>query len=188
MSRVRDWRWWVVGICVLGGLFGVAAVGFFVGQWGMSVERSNWQTERAGYIKRFPEVRAETRNACVAEYEGKVQQLQQLNQQSAQSLADLKSQMADTQELAAYTLRFLGDRAKINDQRTAAMLKQSRVAAAAAVDAKQTAQVAEQKASVAAAKIDEAASAVKSVDKKLETATHGTAAVPPQPWAGNRRP
>ncbi|MFM0135110.1 hypothetical protein [Caballeronia grimmiae] len=188
MSRLRDWRWWVLGLGIIGGLIGIAAGGFFIGQWGMSAERASWQTERTAYIKRFPEVRAETRNACVAEYEGKVQQLTQQNQQSAQSLAALKSQMDDTHELAAYTLRFLGDRAKINDQRTAAVLKQSKVAAAAAVDAKQTAQVAEQKASVAAAKIDEAASAVKSVDKKLETATHGTAAVPPQPWAGNRRP
>ncbi len=187
MSRVRDWRWWVVGFCIIVGLFGVAAVGYFVGQWGMSVERSSWQTERAGYIKRFPEVRAETRNACVAEYEGKVQQLQQLNEQSAQSLADLKKQMDDTHELAAYTLRFLGDRARINDQRTAAMLKQSKVAAAAAVDAKQTVEKVDQKVNVAVVKADEAASAVKSVGKKLETATHPTAAVPPTPWAGNRR-
>lgn len=187
MSRVRDWRWWVVGICVVCGLFGVAAVGFFVGQWGMSIERANWNSERAAYIKRFPEVRTETRNACVAEYEGKVQQLQQLNEQSAQSLSDLKAQMDDTHELAAYTLRFLGDRAKITDQRNAAMLKQTKVAAAAAVDAKQTVEKVDQKVNVAVVKADEAASAVKSVGKKLETATHPTAAVPPTPWAGNRR-
>jgi transketolase len=187
MSRVRDWRWWVVGFCIIVGLFGVAAVGFFIGQWGMSIERTNWNNERAAYIKRFPEVRAETRNACVAEYQDKVQQLQQQNQQSAQSLADLKSQMNETHELAAYTLRFLGDRAKLTDQRSAAMLKQTKVAAAAAVDAKETVEKVDQKVNVAVVKADEAASAVKSVGKKLETATHPTAAVPPTPWAGSRR-
>ncbi|WP_250467618.1 hypothetical protein [Caballeronia sp. GAFFF2] len=150
-----------------------------------AIARESWETERAAYIKRFPEVRAEERASCTREYEAKLTGVQALSKQQADDVADMKKLMATTNDLAAYTLRFLGDRAKINDQRTAAMMKQTKVAAQAAVDAKQTAQVAEQKASVAAAKLEETATVVKSVDKKLETAQHP--ALPPQPWAGNRR-
>lgn len=185
MSRVRDWRWWVMGACLLGGLAGVAAVGFFIGQWGMSVERANWTKERAAYIKRFPEVRAETRNACVAEYDGKVQQLQQQNQQNIQAMSDLRSLITDTHDVAQYTLRFLGDRAKLTDARQAALIKQTRQAAAAATVAAQKTEAVEQKVAVAATKADEAANTAKAVDKKLETATHPS--LPAQPWAGSRR-
>ncbi|MDR5784052.1 hypothetical protein QCE63_32040 [Caballeronia sp. LZ065] len=185
MFRIRDWRWWVLGICIIGGLAGVAAFGFFIGQWGMAVDRSEWAKERAGYIKRFPEVRTETRNACVAEYEGKVQQLQQQNQQNAQALSDLRSLITDTHDVAQYTLRFLGDRAKLTDARQATLIKQTREAAAAATVAAAKTEVVEQKVNVAASKADEAAITAKAVDKKLETAVHP--ALPAQPWIGNRR-
>lgn len=53
---------------------------------------------------------------------------------------------AGTHELAPYTLRFLGDRAKVNEARTATMLKQTRAAAAAAaVKAAKKIEVVEQK-------------------------------------------
>jgi hypothetical protein len=169
MSRVRDWRWWVVGVCLLGGLAGVAAVGFFIGQWGMSIERANWQAERSAYLARFPKVRQETREACTREFAGRIEGLQKLN------------------ELAAYTLRCLGDRAKVTDARAATMLKQTRAAAAAAVAAAKKTDVVEQKVSVATASAAEAASTAKATEKKLDTATHPTAVVPSTPWAGSRR-
>ncbi|MDR5825777.1 hypothetical protein [Caballeronia sp. LZ043] len=175
----------MLGLGVIGGLLGVAAGGFFIGQWGMSVDRADWAKERAGYIKRFPEVRTEARNACVAEYEGKVQQLQQQNQQNVQALSDLRSLITDTHDVAQYTLRFLGDRAKLTDARQAALIKQARQAAAAATVAAQKTEAVEQKVTVATAKAVEAASTAKAVDKKLDTAVQP--ALPPQPWAGNRR-
>ncbi len=187
MSRVRDWRWWVMGACLLGGLAGVAAVGFFIGQWGMSVERANWQAERSAYLARFPKVRQETREACTREFAGRIEGLQKLNERSEQALVDLKAQMTDTHELAAYTLRFLGDRARVNDARTATMLKQTRAAAAAAVAAAKKTEVVEQKVSVATASAAEAASTARATEKKLDSATHPSAVVPSTSWAGNRR-
>ncbi|BCQ23172.1 hypothetical protein NK8_12970 [Caballeronia sp. NK8] len=187
MSRVRDWRWWVMGACLIGGLVGVAAVGFFIGQWGMSVERASWQAERSMYLARFPKVRQETREACTREFAGRIEGLEKLNERSEQALADLKAQMTDTHELAAYTLRFLGDRAKLTDARTATMLKQTRAAAAAAVAAAKKTEVVEQKVSVATASAAEAASTAKATEKKLDTATHPTAVAPSTPWAGSRR-
>lgn len=171
MRNVTDWRWWVVVVSLTSGMLGVLAVGFFLGQLGMSSERSEWQAERAAYIKRFPEVRAETRQACVKEYEGKLA-----------DFADLKAQMQMTNDLAAYTLRFLGDRAKIADHNTAVVLKQSKIATAAAVDAKQTAEQVDRNVIVAGAKADEAASAKKAIDKKLEKAS---TPAPSTSWFGS---
>lgn len=149
----------------------------------------NWfnARERMTLIERFPIVRAEERAACTREFSAQVNGLKKLNEQGAQALIDLKSQMADTHEVVAYTLRFLGDRARVNDARTAAMLKQTRQAAAAASAAAAKTEVVEQKVAVAASKADEAASTAKATEKKLDTATHPTAVVPSTPWAGNRR-
>lgn len=152
-----------------------------------SSAQAAWEKERAGYIKRFPEVRSEERASCTREYEAKLGSVQAVAKQQTDDMADMKKQMQTINDLASYTLRYLGDRAKVADQRNATMLKQTKVAAAAAIDAKQTAEQVDKKVNVAVIKADEAASAVKSVDKKLDTATRGTAAVPPTPWIGNRR-
>jgi hypothetical protein len=146
-----------------------------------------WQKERAGYIKRFPEVRAEERASCTREYEAKLGGVQAVAKQQADDMTDMKSLMQTTNDLAAYTLRFLGDRAKINDQRTAAMLRQTQAATAAATSAAIKSAAVETKVAVAVVKADEAASAAKATEKKLDTATRATAAVPPTPWIGNRR-
>ncbi|AET90691.1 hypothetical protein BYI23_B000840 [Burkholderia sp. YI23] len=108
-----------------------------------------------------------------------------MNQQATQALSDIRAQMEDTHEVVAYTLRFLGDRAKLTDARQAALIKQARQAAAAATVAAQKTEAVEQKVTVATAKAVEAASTAKAVDKKLDTAVQ-----PPlqaQPWAGTRR-
>jgi hypothetical protein len=49
------------------------------------------------------------------EFAGRIEGLQKLNERGDQALIDLKAQMTDTHELAAYTLRNLGDRAKLTD-------------------------------------------------------------------------
>lgn len=190
MSRFRQFSFWVVVFAAVGSIAGFSAGGFALGQWWarMSVVEANKDKDKANdernkLIARFPIVRKESYDAGVASSAAKIASLQK----QIEDFGDMKAMIAETHELSAYTLRFLGDRAKINDQRTAAMLKQSKVAAAAAVDAKQTVEKVDQKVNVAVVKADEAASAVKSVGKKLETATHPTAAVPPTPWAGNRR-
>ena len=46
MTKIRDWRWWVFIGCLMGGFGGMLAAGYFLGQWGMSVERSQWNEER----------------------------------------------------------------------------------------------------------------------------------------------
>lgn len=131
------------------------------------------KSERMQLVQRFPIVRAEERAACVREFTARLD-----------SVADLKKQMQYTNELAQATLRFLGDRARINDEHTAAMLKQARAAAAAATTAAQRTEQVDQKVSVAVVKADEAASTAKAVDKKLDTATHPP--LPAKPWIGTR--
>lgn len=153
------------------------AVGAAIMNWLNSIERMQ-------LIDRFPTVRAEERASCVREFKGKIDDLTRLNEQGARSLEDLRTQMSDTHEITAYMLRYLGDRAKVTDARTAAMLKQTRAAAAAANAAQQTSVQVEQKVAVAASKAGEAASTAQAVSKKLDTAVH-----PPQPakpWAGAR--
>lgn len=187
MQKIKDWRMWALVFAALGGVTGLMAAGYFVGQWGIAAERSNWQTERKAYIDRFPIVRKQERDSCTREYEAQLAGVRSLSKQQTDDMADMKAQMKTTNDLAAYTLRFLGDRARVSDQRNAVMLKQTKVAADAAVDAKQTAEQVDKKVNVAVIKADEAASAVKSVDKKLDTATRGTAAVPSHPWIGDRK-
>ncbi|POR52742.1 hypothetical protein B0G62_10439 [Paraburkholderia eburnea] len=144
----------------------------------------NWlnQRERMQLVDRFPAVRAEERAACVHEFQGRIDDLTQLNERSAQALADLRSLIKDTHDVAQYTLRFLGDRARISDQHTTAVLQQARQAAQAATAAQQTSAQVERKVAVAAAKADEAASTAQAVSQKLDTATRP--ALPGRPWAG----
>ena len=189
MHNVKDWRMWALAIGVIGAIAGLMAAGYFIGQWGMSAERSEWQAERKVFIDRFPVARAEERASCTKEYESKLTGLRELGVErdkreaaQTQAMDDLKAQMADMHELTAYTLRFMGDRAKVADRNAATQLKETRVAVAAAVDAKQKTEQVGAKVEVAVAKADEAASAVKSVDKKLETAVRPTAAVPSHVW------
>lgn len=191
MTKIRDWRWWVFIGCLMGGFGGMLAAGYFLGQWGMSIERAKWNDERIELTRRFPAVRAEERAACTREYTAQINGLKStaaardaLEKQTAADISDMRVLMKTTNDLAAYTLRFLGDRARVNDQRSAAMLKQTREAAAAAAAAQQTTAQVEQKVNVAAVKADEAASTAKAVDRKLDTATHP--ALPAKPWAGSR--
>jgi len=192
MTKLRDWRWWVFIGCLMGGFGGMLAAGYFLGQWGMSLERAKWADERTELIRHFPVVRSEERAACMREYSAQIDGLKataaardERDKQTAADVADMKSLMKTTNDLAAYTLRFLGDRARVNDEHTAAMLKQTREAAAAATAAQKTTVQVEQKVNVAAVKADEAASTAKAVDKKLDTATHP--ALPAKPWAGSYR-
>ncbi|WP_250512714.1 hypothetical protein [Caballeronia sp. INDeC2] len=176
-------QWWrasklLIAVCLL-----VLVAGFAGAQWQSRADAD----ERAVLLDRFPKVRAEERAACTREFTAQINGLKAVNEQGASDLAAMKQSIDDTNRIVAYTLRFLGDRAKVTDARQAALIKQARQAAAAATVAAQKTEVVEQKVAVAATKADEAASAVKSVDKKLETATHPTAAVPPTPWAGSRR-
>lgn len=145
----------------------------------------NWinSRERMQLIDRFPMIRAEERAACVREFQGKVDDLTRLNVQGAQSLADLRTQMGETQQLVASTLRFLGDRAKLTDARQAALLKQTREAAIAAASAQQASVQVEKNVAVAATKAGEAASTAQAVSKKLDTAVHP--ALPAKPWVGS---
>lgn len=132
-------------------------------------------------------VRKQKRDSCTREYEAKLTGVQAVSKQQADDMAEMKKLMQTTNDLAAYTLRFLGDRAKISDQRTAAMLRQTQAATVAATNAAQKTAAVATTVAVAVVKADEAASAAKATEKKLDTATRGTAAVPAQPWIGNRR-
>lgn len=147
------------------------------------------RNERMQLVDRIPLVRksaeASARQAAEEKYKTEIAGLQSENATLQKSMDLIAKAVGDTHDIAAYTLRFLGDRAKLTDQRNAAMLKQTKVAADAAVDAKQTAEKVDQKVNVAVVKADEAASTAKAVDKKLDTAVHPP--LPAQPWAGNRR-
>ncbi|BCF88657.1 hypothetical protein [Paraburkholderia largidicola] len=153
----------------------------------------NWMNsaERTLLVARFPVVRAEERAACTREFSSQINGLkstlaarEEMDKRTAADVADMKTLMQTTNELAAYTLRFLGDRARVNDQRTAAMLKQTKEAAAAASAAQKTTATVEQKVTDVAVKTDEAASTVQAVSKKLDTAVRP--ALPAKPWAGAR--
>jgi hypothetical protein len=167
MRNVTDWRWWVVVVSLTSGMLGVLAVGFFLGQLGMSSERSEWQTERASYIKRFPEVRAETMLACQKQFADKLE-----------DQALIKGMVGDIRT-------YLTERATISDKRNAILQKQAKTAAVASVDAKHAAQQIDEKVSAAVVKVDAAASGVKSLEKKIDTAA--SAPAPSTSWFGGHR-
>jgi hypothetical protein len=154
----------------------------------------NWfnSHERSVLIDRFPVVRAEERAACTREFSAKLDTAQAtatgaaaLQKQTAADMTDLKALMKTTNDLVAYTLRFLGDRAKHADQVNATVLKQTKVAAEAAVDAKQTAKESDQKLSAVAVEAHDAKQTATAVGKQLETATRPP--LPAKPWIGNQR-
>lgn len=171
MEKIKDWRMWALVFAALGGVTGLLAAGYFIGQWGISAERFNWKIERAAYIARYPVVRKQERESCTREYEAQLAGVRSLSKQQTDDMADMKKQMQTTNDLAAYTLRFLGDRAKVADQHSAAVLKQTKEATAAAVDAVHKIVPLEQKVNAAVMKSDEAVVNTKALDKKLETAT-----------------
>ena len=179
MARINHW-WQQVKLLVAVGLL-VLVAGFFGAQWQQRVDAD----ERALLIDRFPKVRAEERAACTREFTAQIEGMKAVNERGAADLAAMKQSIADTNQIVAYTLRFLGDRAKLTDARQAAVIKQARAAAAAASVAAQKTEVVEQKVSIATAKAVEAASTAKAVDKKLDRAVQPQ--LPAQPWAGNKR-
>lgn len=174
MRNLKDIRWWTFVLLGIGAVMTMLATGYFLGQRGMSVERADfkkeretWTAERKGYIERFPVVRKESYDAGVASSAAKIAALQK----QIDDFGDMKAMVADAHEIVAYTLRFLGKRAEITDARAAALLKQSKTAAAAAVEAKQSLDKVDKKLTEQAVKVDAAASAVQSVEKKLAPAS-----------------
>lgn len=181
-------RWWRLVRLLFGFALLLSVAGFVGAQWQQRLDSE----ERSVLVARFPIVKEQERAACTREFTAKVEGLERVNKQVAQALADNRAQMDDMHELAAYTLRFLGDRAKLNDARQADVIKQARAAAAAANTAAkksevvvQKTEVVEQKVNVATVNAAEAASTAKAVNKRLDTAVQ-----PPQtakPWIGNQR-
>lgn len=171
------------------GLFAILLIGVAVFFAGMATMYWINRGERMQLLGRFPAARAtaaaSATEAADAKYAVEIAGLKSENETLRQSQELIAKSVADTNSIAAYTLRFLGDRAKVTDARTATVLKQTREAAAAASAAAAKTEVVEQKVTVAVVKADEAASTAKAVDKKLDTAVHP--ALPAQPWAGNRR-
>jgi hypothetical protein len=159
----------------------LSVAGFVGAQWQQRLDAE----ERANLVARFPIVKEQERAACTREFTAKVDGLERVNKQATDDLAAMKQSIGDTNQIVAYTLRWLGDRAKLNDARQAVIIKQAREAAVAANAAAQKTEVVEQKVNVATAKAVEAASTAKAVDKKLETAVQPPQ--PAQPWIGNRR-
>jgi RNase H-fold protein (predicted Holliday junction resolvase) len=163
----------------------VIVAGFVGAQLQQRTDRSQNAVEQQALIDKFPIARADERAKVMKEYAAISAERDKREAAQTQAMADLKQQMAEMHDLNAYTLRFLGDRAKINDMRNAAMLKQTAAATQAAVTVQRTAEQIDQKVNVAVVKADEAAKTAKAVDKKLETAVQ-----PPQsakPWIGNQR-
>ena len=179
MARINHW-WQQIKLLVAVAML-AAVAGFIGAQWQQRVDAN----ERAVLIDRFPIVRAQERAACTREFTAQINGLTAVNERGAEDLAAMKQSIADTNQIVAYTLRFLGDRARLTDARQAAMIQQARQAAIAANVAAQKTEVVEQKVTVATAKAVEAASTAKAVDKKLDSAIQPP--LPAQPWAGTRR-
>lgn len=177
MSRANDWRWWIFGIAVAGGMAGVLATGYFVGQWGMAAERDRWQAERTAYLERFPKVQQEERASCTREYEAQLRGIRARDIERDKRVSLLSQQNG-------ILLDFVSD---LKRQQTTNAARSKQILQAAQVAAEKANEAAV-KQDATAKKVDEAASAAKAVEKQLDTATRGTAAVPPQPWAGGRRP
>lgn len=115
---------------------------------------------------------------------------QRLGTQSAQYALDAKSFSDAVQQFAKALDKMdaKNDRRAAERERaqTAAIAAAQKAAAAAAATAQKTDQIlVGQEATKQQA--TEAASAAKATEKKLDTATRATAAVPPQPWVGDRR-
>ncbi|GGD63569.1 hypothetical protein [Caballeronia grimmiae] len=120
----------------------------------------------------------------------KLEYEQRLGRQSAQYAIDVNN-FADAIAKFGQALALMdakNDRRAAERERAqaAAIVAAQKAAAAAAVAAQKTDQILV-KTDVAQQQATEAASAAKATEKKLDTATRGTAAVPPTPWTGSRR-
>jgi chromosome segregation ATPase len=131
--------------------------------------------ERKALSDRIKDIRKEEYAAGVASSTAEIAALKK----QIDDAGDIKAMVSDAHEIVAYTLRFLGKRAEITDARNAALLKQSKTAAAAAVEAKQSLDKVDKKLTEQAVKVDAAASAVQNVEKKLAPLP-----APPQPSKG----
>jgi len=170
MGRFRQLSFWVIVFGMVGAISGLIACGFWLGQWSTreyvvqaNREKDQANAERQALIARFPVVRKESYEAGVAASAERIANLQK----QIDDFGDMKAMIADAHEIVAYTLRFLGKRAEIADKRTAELLRQSRVAAANSVEAKQSLEKVDKKLAEQTAKVDAAASAVQQVEKKL---------------------
>jgi hypothetical protein len=146
------------------------------------------QSERSVLYGRIVSARTAERNSCVREYDARIEGINQLGKErddreaaQATQLAQQAGLMHETLDLIHELRKFLDSRAKVSD---AALVT-------AKTNSKQTGQLlrtveaVEIKATAAAAKVDETAIAVKSVNKKLDTATRPTLpAVPLHPYGG----
>lgn len=81
------------------GIFLVITSAVGIGAAGMYLADRN---ERMQLVNRFPAVRSEERAACTREFQARIDGLTRLNEQGAQSLAELQAQMADTHDVVAY--------------------------------------------------------------------------------------
>ena len=178
MGRFRQLSFWIITLGAIGAIAGFIASGYALGQWSGRESVSQANAERQALIARFPIVRKESYDAGVASSAAKIAALQK----QIDDAGDIKAMVADAHEIVAYTLRFLGKRAEIADARTAALLKQSKTAAAAAVEAKQSLDKVDKKLTEQAVKVDAAASAVQNVEKKL--APPPAPAQPSKGWFG----
>jgi hypothetical protein len=183
VAKLNHW-WQQVKLPVAVGLLVIVA-GFLGAQWQQRIDSE----ERSVLIDRFPKARAaaaaSATEAADAKYAAQIKGLEGENAALRSSQALIAKSVADTHEIAAYTLRFLGDRARVTDARQATLIKKANEAALAATAAAQKTEVVEQKINVATAAATAAASTAKAVDKKLETAVQPPQ--PAQPWIGNRR-
>lgn len=182
MGRFRQLSFWIIVLGVIGAISGFTVGGFALGQWSdrASVTQANKEKdqandERKALTNRIKDIRKEEYAAGVASASSEVAALKK----QIDDAGDIKAMVSDAHEIVAYTLRFLGKRAEITDKRAEALLKQSKTAAAAAVEAKQSLDKVDKKLSEQAVKVDAAASAVQNVEKKLAPPTP-----PPQPSKG----
>lgn len=177
-------HWWQQIRLIVAVLMLLAVAGFVGAQWQQRTDAN----ERMQLVNRFPKVRADAAasatEAANAKSAVEISGLKSENQALRDSQELLAKSVADTHEIAAYTLRFLGDRAQKTDARQAALMKQSRETTQKLDVVVQKTAVVEQTAKVAAAQSAEAASTVKEVRKDLRTATQPP--LPAKPWVGGR--
>lgn len=160
-------RWLPVLLLVL--TFGAVCVGVTGIYAGSTLAESRWENEKLQYEQRL--------GTQSAEYAKNLQTFQD-------DLEPLVLGLRQTQQdLHKLSEKF--DKASVKRDKANSETMQAAKLAADKADAL-SAQLSRQQQTLLP-KIDEAASAAKATEKKLDTATHGTAAVPPQPWAGNRR-
>lgn len=160
-------RWLPVLFLVLS--FGAVCVGVTGIYAGSTLAEGRWEKEKLQYEQRL--------GTQSAEYAKNLQTFQD-------DLEPLVRGLSQTQQ-DLHTLSEKFDKASVRRDRANAEAVRAAKEAAGKADALST-QLARQQQTLVP-KIEEAASAAKATEKKLDTAVHPTAVVPPTPWAGNRR-